>query len=199
MGRFGQKVVADGFGVPAGLIGHIGGRLMAGGNGATERHIAELTGAGPDDTVLVVGPGPGVGVRALLDRSAGVVAVDPSPVMLEQTLRRCRDLCERGASLTVRTGTAEDHGAGRGTVDIAVSVNNVMIWPDRLAGLRKIAEALRPGGRLFVSAHAKWLDPGLADDCRRAGFEDVSEWRWEPPGRGASTAVQVRAVRSPAG
>lgn len=189
----GDRIASKGFRIPAGWVGHLGGLVMASGNGATERHIAELVPDSGSKDVLVLGPGPGIGVHALLARGASVVAVDPSPLMLAATLRRCRHLCEQGAVLTLRTGTATAHGLGPGAVDAAVSVNNVMIWPDRVAGLTSIRQALRPGGELLVSAHERWLEPGLADDCREAGFAAVAQWRWEPPGRGASTAVQLRA------
>lgn len=189
----GDRMVSNGFQIPAGWAGRLGGLLMASGNAATERHIAELVPESRSKDVLVLGPGPGIGVHALLARGASVIAVDPSPVMLAATLRRCRRLCEQGAMLTLRTGTATSHGIGQDTVDAAVSVNNVRIWPDRLAGLTSIRQVLRPGGELLVSAHERWLKPGLPDDCRKAGFAAAEEWRWEPPGRGASTAVQLRA------
>ncbi|WP_349297567.1 class I SAM-dependent methyltransferase [Pseudonocardia nematodicida] len=191
--RLGERIVSDGFQLPAGWTGRLGGLLMASGNAATERHVVDLVPDRGTQDVLVLGPGPGIGVHRLLSRGASVVAVDPSPVMLAATLRRCRRLCERGATLTLRTGTATSHGLGPGTVGTAISVNNVMIWPDRMAGLVSVRTALCPGGELWVSAHEKWLAPGLTADCREAGFDDVEQWRWEPPGRGASTAVQLRA------
>lgn len=191
----GDSLLGRGFGEPAGLLGRLGGRLMASGNGPTERHVVGLAECAPGESVLVLGPGPGVGVRELLRASVRVIAVDPSPVMLEATMRRCRDVVEPDGRLTLRVGTAEEHGAPSRSVDVVISVNNVMLWADRRAGLAAVFDALRPGGRLLVSAHARWLPDGMVDDCEAVGFSPVQAWSWEPPGRGASTATQVRAVR----
>lgn len=195
MSGIGQTLLKHAFGQPSGTLGRVGGRLMANGNGATERHLTRLAECAPGETVLVIGPGPGVGVREALEASSRVIAVDPSPVMLKATLRRCRDLLGAGHDLTLRTGTAERLGQEPSSVDAVISVNNIMIWPDRRAGLAEMLRVLRPGGRLLVSAHEKWLPTGLVEDCEAVGFEAVKSWTWEPPGRSASTAAQLKVVR----
>ncbi|MCX4625579.1 hypothetical protein [Streptomyces sp. NBC_01443] len=59
-----QRLLTRGFGRPSGLLGLLGGRLMAHGNAATELHVVALAAPAEQDVVLVVGPGPGVGLRA---------------------------------------------------------------------------------------------------------------------------------------
>ena len=187
----------QGFGHPAGVLGRLGGRLMARGNGSTERRLADLAELKPTDTVLVVGPGPGVGLRTAAERAHRTVGVDPSEVMLDACRRRCADLVEAGVVDLVR-GEAADTGQPAASVDVVLSVNNVQLWPDRPAGFAELLRVLRPGGRLLVSAHEKWL-PGGLDELGRtvtaAGFDDVRTWRWEPPGRSAGTAAQLSASR----
>jgi SAM-dependent methyltransferase len=82
---------------------------------------------------------------------------------------------------------------------VALSVNNVSIWPDRLAGCAELARALRPGGRLLLSTHQRWLPgglAGLAEDVAVAGFVDIRTWIWHPPGRFAIPAAEL-AARAP--
>lgn len=170
---------------------------MARGNGPTERHMIALAELQPGQTVVLVGPGPGIGVQAALAaRAARVIAVDPSPVMLAACRRRCAGA--EGVELECVAGTAADTDQGDQVADVVVTVNNIFLWPDRAAGLAELHRILRPGGRLLVSAHDKWLPEGraaLADQIRDAGFTDVQTWTWEPPGRGATLAAQLRALR----
>jgi arsenite methyltransferase len=191
------RLLDRGFGHPAGLLGRIGGRLMARGNAATEHRLVELADPGPTDVVLVVGPGPGVGLRAAALRAERAIAVDPSDVMLDACRRRCANLVKTGAVDLVR-GEAARTNQPAASIDVALSVNNVQLWPDRGSGFAELIRVLRPGGRLFVSVHDKWL-PGGLDGLGRtvaaAGFDDVRTWRWEPPGRAAGTAAQLSAVR----
>jgi arsenite methyltransferase len=77
-------------------------------------------------------------------------------------------------------------------------VNNVMLWPDWQAGFTELRRVLRPGGRMLLSVHEKWLPGGLtalAAAVDAAGFDGIRTWAWEPPGRSATTAAQLQARR----
>lgn len=197
MAGIGDLVADAGFGRPRGILGRLGGRLMARGNGPTERHLVELAELGSDDAVLVVGPGPGVGLAAAGSVAARVVGVDPSELMLAASGQRCAALVEAG-TVTLVQGDAANTGQADASTDVVLSVNNVVLWPDRAAGFAELHRVLRPGGRLLLSMHEKWLDGGptaLAAVVGAAGFAEVTTWTWDPPGRGAARAVQLRALR----
>jgi ubiquinone/menaquinone biosynthesis C-methylase UbiE len=186
-----------GFGRPRGLLGHVGGRLMARGNADTERHLVDLADLKQEDRVLVLGPGPGVGLHAAAIRSGHVVGVDPSEMMLAVCRQRCADLIDTG-SVQFVLGDAENTGQPDASVDVVLSVNNVMLWPDWRAGFAELSRVLRPGGRMLLSVHNKWLPGGLSAltaAVESAGFRDIETWAWEPPGRGTTTAAQLRAHR----
>jgi arsenite methyltransferase len=95
-----------------------------------------------------------------------------------------------------------DPGAGidreDASVDVVLSVNNVLLWADRAAAFAELRRVLCPGGRLLLSAHDKWLPVprhALASEVVQAGFTDLQTWTWEPPGVFATTAAQLRAIR----
>ncbi|WP_412074892.1 class I SAM-dependent methyltransferase [Streptomyces xanthophaeus] len=196
-----QRLLTKGFGRPSGLFGRIGGRLMAHGNAATEQHVVALAAPSEDDVVLVIGPGPGVGLAAAAQRSAHVIGIDPSEVMLAMARRRCASPIARGR-VRLALGTAARTGEPDASVDVVISVNNLQLWPDVPAALAELHRVLRPGGRIFLSAHEKWLPTDLhtlANTVLAAGFTSVRTTTWEPPTRMASTAMQLNAVRNQAG
>src|SRR5690606_37727856 len=178
------------FGHPRGLLGRIGGAVMAYTNAATEKHIVEVADLDAGHTVLVLGPGPGVGLRAAAERAAVAIGVDPSEDMLRLSEQRCADLVRSG-SVRLQSGTAERTGLDDDSADRAVTVNNVPLWADRRAGLAEIARVLRPGGRLVLSVHEAHLSVTrhqLAAEAEAAGFVDVQSWTWDPPGMFAGRA-----------
>ncbi|MGP4016368.1 class I SAM-dependent methyltransferase [Saccharopolyspora sp. 5N708] len=181
------------FGHPRGLLGALGGALMACGNAAAERQVvrlARLTGA---EQVLVIGPGPGIGLLAAGERADRVVAIEPSQRMRHAAERRCAAL----RNVTVLDGTAEATGQPDASFDVVLSVNNIQLWPDRTAALAELRRVLRPGGVLLLSTHERWLPGGRAGlhaDVRTAGFVEVQTWAWQPPSRG-TTQAQTRATR----
>lgn len=191
-----SRLADTGFGRPRGIVGRIGGRLMARGNAAAERRLVELAALQPAEKVLVLGPGPGVGVRAAAARAEQVVAIDPSELMLDACRRRCAAEVAGNRVRLVRA-TAADTQQDDNSADVALAVNNVSIWPDRHAGCVELFRVLRPGGRLLLSTHQKWLPggpDGLADTVAAAGFIDIRTRTWQPPGRFQTPAAELTAA-----
>ena len=179
------------FGHPSGLLGWLGGKLMAVSNAGTEHRMVDLARLEPDETVLVVGPGPGIGLEAAAELAGEVIGVEPSPDMRSLCAERCGDRAE------VRAGSAAQTGAEDESVDVVLTVNNVQLWDDRPAGFAELFRVLRPRGRLLLSAHEKWLPVTrheLAREAAAAGFTDLQTWTWDPPGF-APLAAQLRAVK----
>lgn len=188
------------FARPSGVLGRLGGMIMASSNAATERAAADALEPCCGEDVLVLGAGPGVGVALLLPRVATVVAIDPSKEMLEACRRRAVAIGAAGRLVT-RRGSDDDLGQDEATVDAVVAVNNLQLWSDRDAGLAAVRRVLRPGGRLVLSVHRWMLDDGLsglAASTERAGFTAVRTWTWDPPGVAAPVAAQLHAVAPPA-
>lgn len=69
MANLGTRLLEMSFGRPSGPLGRIGGRLMARGNAATERRLVDLAELDHRDVVLVLGPGPGIGLEAAARRA----------------------------------------------------------------------------------------------------------------------------------
>ncbi|MFJ5652996.1 class I SAM-dependent methyltransferase [Streptomyces microflavus] len=113
--------------------------------------IAALPTAPKVRRVLDVGSGPGV-VTCLLAEvfpEAEVVAVDPTPALLERTKERARRL---GVSDRVRTLEAElpKDAARLGEADLIWAGNSLHHMGDQRAALAAFAENLRPGGTVAL-------------------------------------------------
>lgn len=197
MANLGERLADRGFGHPCGVLGSIGGRVMARGNAGTERHLVDLADLNATDAVVVLGPGPGVGLYEAATRAEHVVGVDPSELMLATCRRRCAEFIARGTVELIH-GDAGHVGRPDASADVVLSVNNVTLWPNWPHAFTGLHRILRLGGRLLLSAHAKWLPGGrdaLTAAVTAAGFDHVGTWTWDPPGRGATTAAQLRATR----
>ncbi|MEV6604587.1 methyltransferase domain-containing protein [Kutzneria sp. NPDC051319] len=186
------------FGHPRGVAGRLGGSIMALGNREQERAAIADAELSSGEIALVVGHGPGVGVAlAVTAVSPGghVIGVDPSAVMRTMAAERCAGAIETG-DVELRAGSAENTGCADGSVDAAISVNNVMLW-NRCAGFAELHRVLQAGGRLVVTVHRHVLgvEPAtLRDEAEAAGFVDVQLTLRER--RGNSPAVKLIAFRA---
>ena len=86
------------FGRPRGILGRLGGIIMARTNAGCGAWVTDLLDVGPNDNVLEVGFGPGVVIQRLSKRaSAGHVAgIDPSREMVEQARARNTTAIQNG-------------------------------------------------------------------------------------------------------
>lgn len=127
--------------------------------------------------VLAVGYGTGQGLAlaaAAVSPGGVVVGVEPSAVMQRVAARRCATQIAAGV-VVLRAGSAEETGCADGSVDVATSVNNVMLW-DTAAGFAEMYRVLRPGGRLMITAHRVVLGrpvEAFVAEARAAGFADA--------------------------
>jgi ubiquinone/menaquinone biosynthesis C-methylase UbiE len=106
------------------------------------------------DRVLEVGYGPGGLIRRLAARTeaAQLIGVDPAPDM-QALAGRTNRAAVRAGRVELRLGTADRTGLDAASVDRAVSVNTVAIWPDLDAGIEELHRVLRPGGTLVLAWH----------------------------------------------
>lgn len=142
------------FAQPRGLLGRIAGRIMLRINSQQQQDVVGLVDVQSGDRVLEVGYGPGGLIRLLAERNeaASIIGVDPSPTMRDQAGRYNRAAVRTG-KVRLDLGTADRTGLPDASVDHAVSVNNVAIWPDLDAGIRELHRVVRPGGTFVIAWH----------------------------------------------
>lgn len=179
-----QAILMWTFGCPRGVIGRLGGRLMAGANEGCGRWVVDLLEVERHANILEVGFGSGVVIGYLSElASEGYVAgIDASPEMVEQASARNAAAADTGR-VDLRCGEAAYLPFGDDRFDAALSVNSMQVWPDQVAGLREIFRVLRPGGRIALgfTPQAGQSREGLADVLASAGFADaeiVSQDPW---------------------
>lgn len=161
------------FGRPQGILGRLGGIIMAHSN---QKWVIDLLDVQPHDRVLEVGFGPGVGIQLLAEAaSAGYVAgVDQSAEMVKQATARNVKAIERGR-VDLLHGSVERLPFEDHTFDKALAVNSMQIWPDAVAGLREIGRVMKIGGRIALgfTPHARQSRTGLTGMLTAAGFAEV--------------------------
>jgi ubiquinone/menaquinone biosynthesis C-methylase UbiE len=163
------------FCAPKGTLGRLGGRLMSQ-DRWLPAWVLDLLEINPSDSVLEVGPGPGLGLQLTTARAyqGRVVGVDRSETMLEMARRRNRSLIEAGR-VELHLGSADKLPFNDATFDKAMAINTHHIWSDPVAGLKEIRRTLRSGGRIAVAiTRFSYASPAKFEShLLSAGFTDV--------------------------
>lgn len=166
------------FGRPRGMLGRIGGAIMARGNAEQEQRATDQANLRAGENVVVIGHGPGVGLglaAKAVSPDGHVVGVEPSETMRDMAAARCETEIKAGV-VELRASTADQTGCADNSMDAAISVNNVMLW-DRAAGFSELHRVLRPGGRLVVFVHRHVLPVTAAElsaEAAAAGFTELT-------------------------
>jgi ubiquinone/menaquinone biosynthesis C-methylase UbiE len=161
------------FGRPRGVLGRLGGIIMAGMNREAAAQIIEMLDFRPDDKVLEVGFGPGVAVQLLLHRvpAGSVAGIDYSQEMVRQAAAR-NAAALRNRRVDLRYGSVERLPFADETFDKALAINSMQAWPDAHAGLREIQRVLKHGGNVALGFTVNSGQPkeGVAELLTAAGF-----------------------------
>lgn len=189
------------FARPRGLLGRVVGRMMARRNATlTRRTIGALDLRG-DETVLEIGPGPGVGLRLLAESlpHGQVIGAEPSPAMRAQASARTRRFGDRVRLLDATADSLSLPAAG---IDAVCAINNVQLWRPLAGSLAVVHDLLRPGGTLALGVTenavlprggsvGRSYDASLLPHLRDAGFEETTAI-WEPGGNGHELLILAR-------
>jgi ubiquinone/menaquinone biosynthesis C-methylase UbiE len=161
------------FGRPIGVLGRLGGTIMAYTNENCGAWVVGLLEIGPNDSVLEVGFGPGVIVHRLskLTSVGHVAGIDQSQEMVGQARARNAAAIERGR-VDLRRGSVESLPFDDDTFDKALAVNCMQVWPDPAGGLQEIRRVMKLGAKIALgftpySGRPKW---GLTEIFTAAGF-----------------------------
>ena len=139
------------FGQPTGLLGRLGGVIMARLNRDAAAQVIELLDLTPGDSVLKIGFGPGIGIELLAQRMSVRFAagIDPSREMLAQATARNAAAIAAGW-VELRQGSADQIPFASGTFDRVMSINSVQAWPDAIAGMREVRRVLKADGQVVL-------------------------------------------------
>jgi len=199
-----MKLLMNMFGVPKGLLGRLGGRLMALEHAKINPFVVDELGVTPDDRILEVGCGSGAASAIAASRATGgfVAAVDISPVMVAQARRRLRRAIAAGRAKVVEA-PAEQLPFEDASFTGAFAIFTLHHWSDPKQGLSEIRRVLRPGSRLViaerVSGHGDSNGPAASEDAfagyvsrlTAIGFSDV-ECAEHEVGRRKLTVLRAR-------
>jgi ubiquinone/menaquinone biosynthesis C-methylase UbiE len=172
------------FGRPKGLLGRLGGIILARTKRDFTQWVIPLLEVQSDSKVLEVGFGPGVAIQILAaTASTGSVAgVDYSQEMVEQaTTRNAKAIPQSGGYanaagiVQLYYGSVEKLPFADDTFDKALAINSMQVWSDEMAGLREMRRVMVGGGKIalaFTSA-AGQSSTGLTEMLTAAGFIDA--------------------------
>lgn len=108
----------------------------------------------PNDTVLELGHGPGLGLQAAVQLLTGpqgkLIGVDYSQYMHEMASKRMKEHISRGKAVLYYSDVVA-MPIEENTVDKVFHCNCYYFWPDLKAGARAIHRVMKPGG-IMVTA-----------------------------------------------
>ncbi|WP_315785774.1 class I SAM-dependent methyltransferase [Fischerella sp. JS2] len=164
------------FGRPQGILGRLGGFILARTKRDFTQWVIDLLEIQPDDKVLEVGFGPGVGIEILAAAvSTGYIAgVDYSKEMVEQAKARNAKAMETGL-VQLQYGSVEKLPFADHTFDKALAINSMQVWTDAMAGLRSIRRVMKVGGKIALgfTPHSGQSSTGLTEMFTTAGFTEA--------------------------
>ncbi|MEZ6022408.1 MAG: methyltransferase domain-containing protein [Hyphomonadaceae bacterium] len=144
------------FGAPRGFWGGVALVAMAAKNGGQNEAALDALKPKPGHSVLEIGCGPGMGLRAALKRvgrEGFVAGVDHAGTAAHFAAHAVHGAVRKGRAIAMRADVI-DLPFRDLMFDGAFAVNSFQFWPDPARALREIARVLAPGARLVITQRA---------------------------------------------
>ena len=119
-----QSIFKRMFGQPRGLLGRLGGVIMARTNDACGAWVTELLNVASNEMVLEVGFGPGTAIRRLSALATHVAGVDASREMVAQAKAR-NAISVKNGRVELRHGSVDDLPFASDTFHKAMAINSM--------------------------------------------------------------------------
>lgn len=164
------------FGRPRGLLGRLGGLIMARTNEKCAVWVIELLDIQPNDRVLEVGFGPGVAIELMtqLTPVEHVSGIDSSMEMVKQgTARNVKNIGSGRVELQHRS--VEHLPFPDNSFDKVLAINSMQVWPDTAAGLREMRRVLKVTGKIALgfTPYSGQAKDGVSELLTSVGFMDT--------------------------
>ncbi|WP_199194350.1 class I SAM-dependent methyltransferase [Pleurocapsa sp. CCALA 161] len=139
--------------------------------------VIDLLDIEPNDRVLEIGFGSGVGIHRLaqLALTGYIAGIDYSKEMVEQATARNLKKVEAGL-VDLRQGSVESLPFENNTFDKALAVNSMQVWSDASIGLREMRRVMKKvDGRIALgfTPYSGQSSNGLIQMFTNAGFTEV--------------------------
>ena len=155
-----NRFIASKFRNPTGFFGRLIGKAMARSNAAAVHWTISLLKIQPDDHVLEIGFGPGVGIEyAAQKASNGLVAgIDASETMVQVAQKRNAAAIAAG-TVALKQGEVSSLPYADDSFDKVVTIHCLYFWANPSACLQEIRRTLKPNGLLAITILPKdtWI------------------------------------------
>lgn len=158
-----KQFVISQFGNPRGIAGWLVGKVMAYENRERIAWTIDRLDVQPEDRVLEIGVGPGLGVEAVARRTVHgwVAGVDRSQTMIGQAGRRNARAIGEGR-VELRSASAEALPYDDEVFDKVVAINSFHHWSDPDRGLAECWRVLKRGGIIAIMEQPHGIDSEAA-------------------------------------